>query len=1495
MEEAHGNGKRWLGLASILGWALLFLTKPAEACEERYGLNMSGPTEYRYVHTYCPTEQASFEACNKFASDRGWTGGCGDFPDRGYYEVGWDQEAGASSGDPFYFGGFYTLASAIVQPAKNAGPPKCKGQCFGDPINAGNANKYETKLEYRGEGTFPLWIEWTYNYFSSNLIPADAQAFGANRTFNYGTRVWPMTWAVAYPTMMVLRPDGKIERFRKLQPTAGWSADADVGSRLIELPGGAGWRHEDEEGRVELFRADGRLVEMRDNQGNWQLLSYDSSGRLDQVVDMHGRRLSFQYDAAGHFSGVALPDGRSLGFAYRDDKYLAQVEYQDASTVQYRYEEAGYFANSTLFGALTGVLDEEQQRYSSTFYEWDRAIGTHLGNGQDAHSATYGSAGDYMSGATIALPEGASRSLDFTVQQGTIVPTKATTSCAGCTPREISYTYDANGREDVVTDNGVVNDYDYDARGLLTRLEEAKTDTAGHRRRIQTDWHPDFRMPVERRVYDAADTLVSRQTWTYNTRGQVLARSQIDPAGLVPARVTTTAYCEQSDVTAGRCPLVGLPTSVDGPRTDVADTVHYSYYLADAAGCATAPATCAYRKGDLWKATNALGHVVKEVLRYDGGGRVLSSRDLNGVVTDYEYHPRGWLAATKVRGSNDSSEADDRITRIAYRPTGLIEKTTLPDGDFVRYAYDSAHRLTDVFDKAGNSVHYTLDAAGQRVQEDTKTASNALKRTLSRVYDAFGELKALKDSAQNATGYAYDTLGRLIRTTDPLGRIADQAHDPLSRLARTLQDVGGLNVQTDFAYDALDRLTQVTDPKRLTTHYRYNGLGDQIRLESPDTGITDFTYNEAGQLATRKDANDAVAHRYTYDALNRPKAVFHTASGPADVEYDYDTVHSACAAGETFALGRVAAMRADGTELKYCYDRFGQVVRKLQTAAGVSLSLQYAYTLGGQLRAMTYPDGAVVDYVRDAQGRIQEIGVKPAGGTRQVLLGNATYEPFGPASGWTYGNGRSLIRSHDLDYRARSIHDSAAGGLSLHYGYNSAGELIELKDALQSATLAKYDYDPLSRLTVTRDGPTGTALETYGYDATGNRTSLTNGAGTQAYSYPADSHRLGAVAGVARGYDAVGNTTHIGGAAREFVYNTDDRLSQVKQAGLVKASYRYNARGERVARADSASGPASVLSLYDEAGHWVGDYSGAGVPLQQAVWMDDTPAGLLAGAAAAQKLHYLQADHLGTPRAVIDPARNVAVWAWDAKGEAFGNSVPNQDPDQDGAAFVLDMRFPGQRYDAASGLNYNYFRDYDPTTGRYTQSDPMGLMAGVSTYGYVSGTPLAWSDMFGLLQWTTNPVVWSPTLAPGLQTRTFPGDGISTVTGSILARTTLDWSISSLCVCGGGGYSLGEYKVNFSLIVFLRRRFDSPDQRRETRRAELDHVRDFSGWIEGEKEAAREMENSMRQRVFSTASECEKVAQQSMQQLLEVGAKRAAVDSAAKWDASGRHTENVSP
>src|SRR5690606_24288795 len=105
-----------------------------------------------------------------------------------------------------------------------------------------------------------------------------------------------------------------------------------------------------------------------------------------------------------------------------------------------------------------------------------------------------------------------------------------------------------------------------------------------------------------------------------------------------------------------------------------------------------------------------------------------------------------------------------------------------------------------------------------------------------------------------------------------------------------------------------------------------------------------------------------------------------------------------------------------------------------------------------------------------------------------------------------------------------------------------------------------------------------------------------------------------------------------------------------------------------------------------------------------------------------EEMNFVHPDHLGAPQKMTDVDRNIV---WDASFLPFG-----EEDSLTGSA-ANDNRFPGQRREAETGLHYNYFRDYDPTTGRYLQSDPIGLAGGINTYGYVNGNPVMYTDPTG--------------------------------------------------------------------------------------------------------------------------------------------------------------------
>ena len=147
--------------------------------------------------------------------------------------------------------------------------------------------------------------------------------------------------------------------------------------------------------------------------------------------------------------------------------------------------------------------------------------------------------------------------------------------------------------------------------------------------------------------------------------------------------------------------------------------------------------------------------------------------------------------------------------------------------------------------------------------------------------------------------------------------------------------------------------------------------------------------------------------------------------------------------------------------------------------------------------------------------------------------------------------------------------------------------------------------------------------------------------------------------------------------------------------------------------------------VYDLQGHLLGEYDASGNAIREYVWLDELPVAVFtpdpalgANAAAGPPLvYYVHTDHLNTPRVVVD-RNNVQRWRWLA--EPFGTTAAETSPAGQ-AAFIFNLRFPGQFYDAESGAHYNMQRDYLPGVGRYAQSDPIGLVGGINTYAYVGG------------------------------------------------------------------------------------------------------------------------------------------------------------------------------
>lgn len=1166
----------------------------------------------------------------------------------------------------------------------------------GDPIDYGTGNKYARVVDYRGNGPFPLHLTRYYN----SLAP---------QTNSFGSWRGPYSRSISPPSsgvVEVTRDDGQVLTFSLINGV--WTANASVNSKLVQTANG--WTYTTSHDETETYDSNGRLTAFVNRAGLAQAFTYDGNGNLASATDPFGRQLQFAYIPAASGPGyvvsqVTVPDGSVYAYGYDTNNNLVSVTHPDNGVLQYLYE------NGSFPHALTGVIDENGDRYETTAYDsTGRAVSTHLAGGVDSYAVDYS---NFDSGyVTVTNPLGAAYTYFLLGINGMAAQYSVARACGDCTG--INNTGETTFRDP----NGNVirrRDYRHHATTYTydqsRNLETSRTDATN--RTIHTTWDATYRLPTKIAEPNRATT------FTYDSHGNLLQKSVV---GYTLTRTWTYTYNDNGQV-----------LTADGPRADVSDVTSFGYD----------------GHGNLTTITNALDQVTR-ITSYDPNGRPLTIQDPNGLVTALAYNFRGQVTSRAV-GSE--------LTTYNYDSVGDLVKVTRPDGSFLSFSYDAAHRLTGVTDALGDHLSYTLDATGNRTKSQQFNSGNTLTESAAQAFDGLGFLEQRSDAYGNATIYTYDGNGNRVTVTDPLGHSTSNGYDLLNRLTDVVKrSCAGCSISQTFSfiYDNNLHLSGVYDGKHSFTGYYYDGLDDRTRVVSPDSGQTNKTFGPAGNVLMRTDANGNTS-TYTYDALNRVTGVSYADGSTA--AYTYDTGPN--------GIGRLSSVSDSTGTTNWSYDLHGRVTEKQQTVGSLTLTTQYSYDSYGRRTEMIYPSGNKIDYVYDADGRISAVTVNG-----KPLITGIAYRPFGPVNAWTWGNGTPYSRQYDLDGRLTSLTMPIS---TRTVSYDAASRLTGLSGTNLDMT---FGYDEIDRLAQVTGGP---QAQSFQYDPNGNRTKLTEGSAVTSYSY--NHNRLSSQSGASAKtytYDADGSMT--GDGTHTYSYDARNRLVGVDNGA---STYAINDLGQRVSKGATVANPlgdangdgtvdstdfdlevsvilqqatatgntdcnrdnqvnvqdlvcineaianggtqtsVSTYFSYDEQGRLIGEYDSHGNSLEETVYLKGMPIATI----QSHTVYYVYPDQLGTPRAVTDTA-NVTLWRWDSA--PFGETVPNEDPDGDGNKFTYNLRFPGQYYDEETGWHYNYYRYYDPKTGRYITSDPIGLNSGLNTYSYVLSNPVNRQDTFGL-------------------------------------------------------------------------------------------------------------------------------------------------------------------
>lgn len=730
----------------------------------------------------------------------------------------------------------------------------------------------------------------------------------------------------------------------------------------------------------------------------------------------------------------------------------------------------------------------------------------------------------------------------------------------------------------------------------------------------------------------------------------------------------------------------------------------------------------------------------------------------------YRYDERGLLSnITDPAGQTWTQQCDERglpvslvspqgeETRLAYTAQGLLSGIFRQDERRLGIEYDHHNRPETLTDVMGREHH--TEYSGHDLPVKMRGPGG---QSVRLQWQQHHKLSGIERAGTGAEGFRYDRHGNLLAYTDgngvvwtmeygpfdlPVARTDGEGHRWQYRYDKdTLQLTEVINPQGEsyrYILDNYGRVTEERDWGGVVWRYRYdadglctarvNGLEETIlysrdaagRLAEVITpeGKTQYAYDKSGRL-TGIFSPDGISQRTGYDERGRVNV---TTQGRRAIEYHYPDEH---------------------TVIRCILPPEDERDRHPDESL---LKTTYRYNAAGELAEVILPGDETLTFSRDEAGR-------------EVL--RHSNRGFACEQGWN-------AAGQPVSQRAGFFPEEATWGglvpsLVREYRYDSAGNVsaVTSREDYGRETRREYRLDRNGQVMAVTASGTGLGYgegdESYGYDSCGYLKAQS--AGRHRISEETDQyaggHRLKQAGNTQYDYDAAGRmvsrTRHRDGYRPEterFRWDSRDQLTGYCSAQGELWEYRHDASGRRTEkRCDrkkirftylwDGDSIAEIREYRDDKLYSVRHLVFNGFELISQQFSRVRQPHPSVAPQWVTRTNHAVSDLTGRPLMLFN-SEGKTVWRpgqtslW---GLALslpadtGYPDPRGELDPEAAPGLL---YAGQWQDAESGLCYNRFRYYEPETGMYLVSDPLGLLGGEQTYRYVPN-PCGWVDPLGL-------------------------------------------------------------------------------------------------------------------------------------------------------------------